>query len=108
MINKVENNGVKVITKDNIMQIISADEITINPHPKITRDFIEAQIGEKIGEIEKIRMALSRQRPKHKIENIKALIKAILLDNQVFPLVLSDVKYHLELTPQIILPCGED
>jgi len=108
IVNTVKNSEVEVITRDNKMQIISADEAVLNPYPKITRDFIEMQIGERISELEKIRMALSRQRPKHKIENIKALIKRILVDNKVFPLVLSDVEYHLELTPQTIVPLGEE
>jgi len=108
VVNTVKNSEVAVITRDNKMQTISTDKVVLNPHPKITRDFIESQIGEKIGEIEKIRMMLSRQRPKRKIENIKALIKEILVDNKVFPLVLSDVEYHLELTPQTIFPLGEE
>jgi len=108
IVNKVENKSVEVVIKGNRKQVILADEVVLNPHPKITRDFIESQIGEKIGEIEKIRMALSRQRPKHKIENIKDLIMRVLVNNKVFPLVLGNVEYNLELTPQTIVPLGEE
>jgi len=108
MVNTVKNAEAEVVTRDNKVQTIPADKIVLNPHPKITRDFIEMQIGEKISELEKIRTTLSRQRPKHKIESIKALIKRILIDNKVFPLVLNDVEYHLELTLQTIVPLGEE
>ena len=107
MINRVENNKAEVTIEDEI-RTLSMDEVILNPHPKHTRDFIEKQLGEKISEIEKIQRALGRQRPKRKIESIKAFIKRLLMENKVFPLKLSDVEYALELTPQIIFPLGEE
>lgn len=107
IVNKVENSKAEVIIGDKV-RMLSMDEVVLNPHPKYTRDFIEKQIGEKVSEIEKIQRALGRQRPKHKIESIKALIKRLLIESKVFPLKLGEIEYSLELTPQIIVPLGEE
>jgi len=107
IVNRVEDNKAEVIIGDKV-QVLSMDKIVLNPHPKYTRDFIEKQIGEKINEIEKIQRALGKLRPKYKIENIRALIKRLLIESKVFPLKLGDVEYSLELAPQIIVPLGEE
>ncbi len=108
MVNKVyEDNRVEVVIGDEV-QILSADNVLLNPHPKYTRDFIEKEMGEKLSDIEKIQRVLGRQRPKHKIESIRALIEKLLIENKVFPLKLDDVEYSLELTPQKIVPLGEE
>jgi len=107
-INKVcEDNKVEVVIGDEV-QALSADNILLNPHPKYTRDFIEKEIGEKLSEIERTQRALGRQRPKHKMENIRTFIKKLLIKNNVFPLKLNDVEYSLELTPQRIVFLGEE
>jgi len=108
MISKVyENNRAEVIIGDEV-RILPTDNVLLNPHPKYTRDFIEKEIGEKLSDIEKIQRVLGGHRPKRKIEDIKALIKKLLIENNVFPLKLSDVEYNLELTPQRIIPLGEE
>jgi len=107
MVKKVKNNEAEIVIEDEV-KTIPMDKIVMNPQPKHTRDFIENQMGEKIREIEKIQRTFSIQRPKHKIESIKAVIKRLIIENKIFPLKLSDVEYNLELTPQKIIPLGEE
>jgi len=96
------------VTIDDTEQALPVTKIFLNPHPKFTRDFIEIVLGENLGAIDKIRMALGRQRPKKKIENTVRLINKLLIEKKVFPVILSNVYYHLKTVPQKIVIIGEE
>jgi len=101
-VNRIENDIAEVVIEGKV-QALPLNRVVLNPHPKHTRDFIEKLLGERISEIEKIQRVLSGQRPKRRIENTKTFIKKLLVENNAFPLRLSDVEYTIELTPQIII-----
>ena len=94
------------VTIDNAEQILPLTKIFLNPHPKFARNFIEKVLGENLGVIDKIRMALGKQRPKKKIENTVRLLTKLLIEKKIFPVTLSNVNYRLETAPQKIVIVG--
>ena len=96
------------VTIDDTEQTLPLTKIFLNPHPKFTREFIENVLGENLGVIDKIRIALGRQRPRKKIEKVVILINKLLVENRVFPATLSNVNYNVETIPQKIVIIGEE
>jgi len=107
LLNYFDENSANV-TIDDTEQTLPLSKIFLNPHPKFTRDFIENVLGENLGVIDKIRIALGRQRPKRKIENVVRLMNKLLIEKRIFPVTLSDVNYHVETIPQKIVIIGEE
>lgn len=107
LLNYFDENSANVTIDDN-EQTLPLAKIFLNPHPKFTRDFIENVLGENLGVIDKIRIALGRQRPMRKIKNVVRLMNKLLIEKRVFPVTLSDVNYHVETIPQKIVIIGEE
>jgi len=106
LLNYLDEKAARV-TIDDVEQTLPITKIFLNPHPKFARDFIEKVLGENLGVIDKIRMALGRQRPKKKIENTVRLITKLLIKKKIFPATLSNVNYRLETAPQKIVIIGD-